>query len=850
MADKPSKTSGTAVSNIMNQARGLIDFKQKPVKTEAPRSFGSSELISKELRSKILQQATRPEFNRQETRSSPMNHVMSMMSGSFTKGGQERVENRRILELMPEVRKAARLMVASIFSPGDLSRHEISVKFEREGLDPELATKLGKFATEFFQNKLNLKTQAPKWVYQYGYETGASVFAIIPAHTFEKLQEETFAATESLIAKDICDPLCQENLFGFGDGSGNTVQEQKGMESFSQTLLTDTLKAKKTDSDSELPVEKLKEASNKFLHMILATEALSLTDNPSILQVNTANENRRKRNVSKKLAGKFKMPLHQPFVDVDEANDGKKVEGNPLLFNLPPESITVIHTPGDPADHQGYLVLLDITGNPVSVVTQDSDEQETNARFKNRSDDLFSSIHQAYGIGTTSRKALDRQTMEHIYSKVITRHLTQRLDKAGFNGVEIPNIEPMMRCLFARTMREKRTRVLFLPRELVTYMTFEYDQFGYGVSKLNGIKFSLGMKMALQVARVLAAIKAAMDKRLLTMKFSPEMVDQPEALMENLIQQYIQKTAMTFSTDPGFIQSQIQQKSFTVKAEGIPGLEDFSVSNEADTKSGATDFDPTMMDDLNKQIINGLDVPASTMNSLNEDEYARSVTTTNLFFAMEVSIYQDMTIKSVTDLIRKYARYSEEFQKELLRIIPNLMSKKKSKSSNASTDDTSTATSDKDSDVTLPADCDFDDLLESMMISLPKPNIAPSKAHFESLDSMVSSITTMMTALFPDDLAGSDDKLRATIQMLRARFAAVNIREYLENAGMSSVDIPEINNLSTQMEDLDDLTNNLMNLHAMIENKIKIRDEAENPGGDAGASGMDGSAPADGIPGY
>jgi hypothetical protein len=828
MAQSPSKTSGTKALNIMKMSRGLFDFrKSDSTDTPVTRSFGTAELIPNDTRAKLLRTALRPETKTATGRPSPIGSVMGLMSTAYQRVGQDRMENRRILELMPDVRKAARLMVASIFSPSDLSRKEIGIQFDIEGVDESIETKLGVMATKFFQKKLNLKTAAPQWVYQFGYETGASVFATVPLSSFEKIHDDSYLATEAFV-KDVVEPLCQESLFGFGDS--NTARPDKDERIGLETLGYDALDLM-SDSDRQIPKGALTAAAHQAVERFLATESLNLTDNPSVLRVNAAGDEKRKRATHKKIKERFKLATHQPLLEIDvDPEDSSAPDGNPLLMRLPPESVTVIHTPGEPGDHQGYLILLDVTGNPVSVVTQDADEQEADARYSKRGNDIFSQINQAYGMGTTGRSAMDRQTMQHLYSKVIGGHIQKRLGKAGYGRVEIPNMDATLRCLFTRMLREKRTRILFLPKELVTYMTFETDQYGYGVSKLNGIKFALGMKMAVQVSRVLASIKSAMDKRLLTLKFDENNMEQPEMMFQTLIDQYIQKTSMTFSTDPGHIQSQIQQKAFTVKAEGIPGMENFSVDNVAADKGSATDFDSSMMEYLDKSIINGMDVPASTMNSLNEDEYARSVTTTNLFFAMEVQIYQDAVIKHISDVIRKYARFSAEFQKELLEIVPEL-GKKRSKGKdkgNSSTDESALQPANgKEAETKLPADCTLETLLEGMSITLPKPNIAPSKAQFESMDGMISAITNLVTSLFPDELAGSNDKLRATIGLLRSRIVGSNIRDYLESVGMSGVQIPEGNNFSDHLSAISELHNGLENLTEMVESKIQIREAAK-----------------------
>jgi hypothetical protein len=358
----------------------------------------------------------------------------------------------------------------------------------------------------------------------------------------------------------------------------------------------------------------------------------------------------------------------------------------------------------------------------------------------------------------------------------------------------------------------------------VTYMSFDKDQNGYGISRLNKIKFNLGMKMAIQVSKVMATIKAAMDKRKIEVTFPENLLENPEAILRGVMQQYVAKNIIDFSIDPGSVQSQIVDKSISIKGQGIPGLESFDVTNEPDTRSGNLDTDTGMMEYIDKAIINGLGVPAAAMNSLDDAEYARSVTTTNLFFAMEVSIDQDKVVASVSDLLQKYALYSEEFYNELIKIIPQLATQT-GKKGNSSTDETSADLDDKDAPP-FPEHYTVQSLIETMGISLPKPNVAPSKTQFEALDGMIASITTMVNNQYPDELAGSDDTLKPAIALLRAKLIAVNVRMYLDSSGITGIHLPETS-FTAELKELTELNDALSNLSLMMKDKAKLTAPAE-----------------------
>lgn len=830
MAKKPNAISGSRVSNIMGLLRGNFEF-QSPTPNSTTVAYGSPELISHEARSKILAGAFRAIEPQAQAPVSQAN-ILGIVQSSLTRVGSERLENRKILQLMPEVDKAARLMIASTFSPNDLTRQEIPVEFDLDGVTEAHRERISTYATEFFQKKLNLKTSAASWVYQFGYEAGAAIFAIVPLRSFEQIQENSYLGLENFVPK-VVDPIAKTDIFGFGDGARSEAemkQEAIGLESFGHQFFRSQQDEKTRETHGENTPEKLRDLVKSFV----AQENLSLTDNPSILQVNELAKKKAGQRTDKILRNRYRRPTEDTVLSVSAKRDSEKGEGivgDPILMRLPPESVTIIHTPGDPSDHQGYLVLLDRQGNPINAVVHEEEAASRPHHFGGNQGNIFNQVANAYGFSNGFRGISNEETMSRIYTQIVSEHLRSRVGKAGFTNVEIANADSVFRCMFARFLQQKQTRVLFMPKDLVSYMTFEMDQNGYGVSRLDRIKFNLGMKMAVQVSRVLASIKAAMDRRKIEIKFTDNLMEQPEAVFQNVIREYLNKSTMSFSIDPNVIQNQIADKSVSIQGVDIPGMEQFSLTNEPDNRTASVDFDPSILEYLDKQILNGLHVPASTMNSLNEDEYARSVTTTNLFFSMDVSVDQDIVIKCVSDLLRKYARYSENFQNGIYEIAPSLKPEEKRTSGGSSieTPKVGDDQSDEDEAFTLPEDCTLDDLIDSMTITLPHPNVAPSKAQFESLGAMIESITATVQALFPDDLIGSDDTIAPVVRLLRAKFTAMNIRTYLEGSGMSSIDIPD-SNFAPVIKDISELMNGLQNVGALLKDKAKLVAPPEDAG--------------------
>lgn len=817
MAKKPAKTTNSRLSNIINAVIGNIDLSGlNPKDTITPTAYGNSSIVSETVRREIL---TRNEImvDNRSHRSVTPESIFRAASSSTLKANTIS-ENKMILKLLPDVDKAAKLMVASTISPNDLSLQPVSVTVDTNLIDDSVRKTVSEFASDFFEEKLSLKNKLPEWIREFGYSVGSTIFAIIPMKSFNAMEEKDFSALESSSGK-FADRLASESWFGFGDNSVGKAQALEDRNNLLEVACESIRTLVKTESpDSKKEVIKTDPLISKLVEQFIATEAISLTDNADVLNVDSVVKRKNTERTKNVLRKKFMRLEDQVIASIDPEGtyENSKIKENvvsdPILLKLPTESVTVIHTPGDPTDHQGYLVLLNRHGNPVSLDKELDNVNKSAINLNYEQRDIFHQAANAYGINTSAGRSnkIDYENMALIYNQVMESHIKKRLEKAGHDNVKIELSDSVYRCMFTRYLQNKHTRVLFLPKELVTYMTFEYDETGNGVSKLEGIKFYLGLKMAVQVSKVLAAIKAAADNRKIEIKFTENMLEAPESIISTVVREYVAKSVMSFSIDPNQIQSQIIDKSLTVKGVDIPGMETFDITNEPDSKSGTFDFDQELLSNIDKSILNGLGVPAAAMNSLNEDDYARSVTTTNLFFAMVVSIDQNIIVKSVSDLIRKYARYSESFidgVKERLKAAPK----------------TDTPHEKAADEIKI-----IDEIIDSLLISLPKPNVAPSKAQFEALESMVSAITSMINSTFPDELSGNDDELTPIIRMVRSKYISDNISNYLETSGISGVNVPS-SEFASIMRTLSETFDGLKNLKAMVDDKSKLDSGATQP---------------------
>ena len=369
--------------------------------------------------------------------------------------------------------------------------------------------------------------------------------------------------------------------------------------------------------------------------------------------------------------------------------------------------------------------------------------------------------------------------MATLYHQIVEAHLKQRTEKAGYNNVELGQNSALYRCLFTRFLQQRRTRILFVPKEFVTYFCFKYSQYGTGVSKLEDLKWILSLRISLLVSRMLTAMKNAIDSKLIEITFDDKFGGNVLQHMRTAQREAINKDLMTFSYDPAGVTQQIAERSYSVKVANIPGMPNYLITRDQDTRSSnAPQPDTDLSNDIKNMEILGLEVPPAVMNNLNDAEFSRSVATTNIVFSRKLSVYQKTVCHHLTQLMRNFITYS----KPLTLAINEILS---SGRKNAASEKGTVVSNDKKG-------VNLNRIIRSISATLPSPSMAPNSAQFTGINDMITAFSAIAENYIPDDLAGDDSDLKETLSSIRALVKSEMVQSVVRRSGITGKDFPDI----------------------------------------------------------
>lgn len=591
---------------------------------------------------------------------------------------KNKFDNEMIKRIAPEINMAAAIVIPSIISPNDLRDNQISIVSESKHITQDLNTKISAMLEEHFNNDLKLSDKIPDWLYDMLYSTGAHPVMILPVSELDQMindPEALVPGTESFrnfknLSIDHLRPI-----FGIGDPSPlddhqvDTLSTRitPAIESIVDQYVSEATDIDGKDSkiasynrskakkDTALP-EHLK----KFVKA--AIENMSIADNPDVLKINKAKQQNAVDAITDKLKKVYRYK-EAPFVSLGHGNTKKDVN-HPVFIELPTESVIPIFVPGSPNDHIGYFVLIDEFGNPIR-----SDLDNTPKTTQSQS--LTESLYTAFGFPQDSivsqNKRVQTSLMSDVYQQIITNHIKQRLESNGLINTDIGTDNSIYRCMFQRLLSAKKTRLLFVPRELLTYFCFKHNEDGTGRSKLEDIKFILSLKMTVLICRYLSQMNMAVNRRTIELTI-PDVVADPIAYIEAIKRNVIDKSMVNFSWNPQDITTDLAQRSISVKAKGIAGAGDFEIINEQNQYQENTP-DDGLSESLDKLIVLTLEVPPAAMNNLSENEYSRSVATVNIFFGRNMAKHQKIFCGHATSLIRNYTLLSTPLRDKIKELL-------------------------------------------------------------------------------------------------------------------------------------------------------------------------------------
>lgn len=733
-------------------------------------------------------------------------------------------ENSVIHDMLPDNEAVIQLLISSILSPKDLMSVDLIFNAPADIVSSEVSSSIINVIKRHFEQIYRIKDKLPKILRDVLFTKGSHILAVLPENTVDDLiNRDTGIAIESIANnKKFKDFFGNLGILGPHtlDGRNEYKNQRFGLESFSNRYV------------SSVPHQ------YQFIHLpfkegMLALENVKVVDNPQVLRLPRLQEKIRSDSVKSKLGHhvsksttslsdvklsaliyKNSKNKHAPIQTSKSQHQlvRNSVTG-PLIMQFPSESVIPVFVPGQVDRHVGYFVLLDGNGNPISTSEKDNTFNDFYQNYQNNSQQ--SQLTNRLDVLVNGMNCPEDERYDYIvntYADLIEQDLLARLRNGEYNNeYALGKNEDIYRIMLSRTLSQRRTQILFLPVEQVTYFATRYNRYGIGVSIMDDLKIINNLRAIVTTANTIQSIRNSVGHTKVDIKLDPDDPD-PMRRFEEIRGEIIRSRnlGLPIGVDSmvDMVNSlQLAQYEFTASGnEMLPDINIEFSQNQTSYPQVDTDFEEM----LRRRAISSTGLTVESVDNNFNGETATSVVSSNIMLSRKVMVLQDEFVPKLTDHIRKVIFATPDLMNEIKGIIDNIYDE-------LDIDEKEVAHlfTDKVNVRNVVVDQIAKDFLNAMHVTLPRPTsisiqnqIETLKNYQELLDATIESWVN--DEMLAEELVGDvSTKVRAIQNSIKSYY----VRKFCAENGI----VPEL----SQITNIDENGNVEFNIYEMQRNHFE-----------------------------
>lgn len=694
---------------------------------------------------------------------------------------QDSIDSESIMQLLTDLELVETVYVGSILDPKSMASAELNYAVDPTVFDSEISRLMLEPIIKFFNKDYRINDKLEKYLSKALFRTGSHVMAILPENVLDnlvngthKLSLENFDSIEQSFKGSL------NTSYGFLGSSKPNL----GLESFAgaaEPILGDkTLKV--TDNFNILKKPLLTDRLRELrVNQKLKANALTLGLESVIKTIDF-------EQIEKLYNNKNTDPENAQIVSSPRYLSRKSV-GHPLILDLPSESFIPIFVPGKPEEHLGGFVIIDNNGYPVSKDMTVDFYSEMKSGWNNsaskNADSNSDIIKQAkLAMGADKHNGdFDLKKQQEAYNDILSTQLHMMLANGLYDqDLEIGMTRDIQRIMLQRTWKQKQTQLVFIPRELLIYIAFNYNEKGIGETLLARSKVIATMRSTLLLADTMGGMRNAVGRKRVRITLDPDDPDGEQTIsnIQSVLMENAMRSFPLAAPDPTQALDHLMRSGF-----------DFEINtNSADYAETKVEFDdyntnvnagnPDLQDRLRRMHISGMGIPPEKVDPMSNPDFATSIVQNDLVLSRRIAAKQKEFCVPLAKMVKVFSSNSSIIRNELNKIVVD--NREMLTGSDYSKMDISQI---------------VDEFISSIEVSLPKPDNTQHELQLDQLERYERLLTTALESyitsdLFPEEYLNVPGLVDQAIAQIKAHF----IRQFLSTNNI----LPELNEL-IEMDD-------------------------------------------------
>jgi hypothetical protein len=625
---------------------------------------------------------------------------LSPLSGVFRRTLRDATDIRNIFQTMPDLHLPREILISAIMSPGDLSQQTLIFGNDMKGCDTALTSPLVQNLENFFITTKKTDTKVAEWVDDALIWSGAHPILIIPEATLDRLvlgdNDASMESISSYGGEFVDGWYKPKGIFGLSVPTANgdayvSLESASGRINQSSMAEYHTIKTKNGEKKVSLPIRVTDNMAVLRTPAVQKMKRSRVMENAYGTPSLEARKRQRRADNQKDAPGNseiynkfYRQPQQVRRSRLQVVPSGKQAGGgncgHPLEYHLSTEAVMPVCVPGDESNHVGYIILLDANGYPISYsrrlnyyddIRRGSGGSDNAGNSGGVAGELIQMSKEAIvgGIANASNSQIDR--LADLHAELVDADIVARFRTGMMGGdFELSHTEHIDRLMFARTMKNQLTTMLYVPAELMIYMAYEYNEFGIGKSILEDAKSLAAMRAAVTVANVIGSTKNAIPGKDINIEL-PEDDGDPLGTATFMANEALglayHQFPMAISSTVGLAE-QLQMSSFSVNVTGNPRFPEVKTSISP-RESTFAQIDNELQQQLRDDLTRVFGLTPEMVDNVNQPEFATTAVQNSLMLQKRVMVIQAKTNPMLTDYVRIFTYNSGILIGELMDII-------------------------------------------------------------------------------------------------------------------------------------------------------------------------------------
>lgn len=536
--------------------------------------------------------------------------AISKISRRLTKVG---VDALAIKELLPELSYIEKIRVSNILSPNDLSVEHASIELEEGAADHDSYGEAMAILRDNIDKKLSLFEDLDAIVRESLFDFGSWTYAFLPKEIGPIINQlYDIKDKKNTVKKDALEAI-GENVFGNSFGKTAVVFE-----------------------------------NDKVGKVTLST---------NLADIYGAEIKKIKRHVSKIIDPRTSVAERSALESYVDLSPLYNLKDSSIYYRkLPPDSFIPVTVPGNRDSYVGGILVLGDDGEPINNISDSRffealSISKTNNEFK----DMLKVLTGGRSLEDDSRSEME--VMRSIFRNQLNEKIGSLL-KAETGETNLDNTiqdDYIISAIMARVMSKKEVKLVYLPPWAFSYITFNRDQNGIGISLMEKNKMLVAIRVRLFFSEIMAGLRNATPSTVIGLTLD-DAEDDPNEIINLVVTEavrWLPDLLDTYSFNPDEIISSLKRSSVRLKIDGGSSLPQTKVEMSEEKRENLVP-DSDIIERVYKKFCLGFGVPAEFVDRALQGDFAVGTVMSSSIFSRTNSMDQKSLEKCLTDLIRKF----------------------------------------------------------------------------------------------------------------------------------------------------------------------------------------------------